>query len=141
MATEQQQQGLTFSNEVLESIAELAATPIQGIRFRHGRELHTRYPANGNSKDVHVDVDDHDLTIYLKVGVDFGTNVPLLYERVSDAITEMVERMTGYTVLSVNMSVEEIHFSADDTINKVSTDNELHDGSYPFSPMTEGMQS
>ncbi|SEN76115.1 Asp23/Gls24 family envelope stress response protein [Lihuaxuella thermophila] len=101
--------GLKFSTEVIETIAGIAASEIDGIVSMSGgvvEDFVERFGRKNLSKGVSVDIEEQELRIDLKVIVEYGTNVPDLYQKASLAVEKAIENMTGLHVVEVNMYVE-----------------------------------
>jgi uncharacterized alkaline shock family protein YloU len=101
--------GLRFSADVIETIAGIAASDIDGIVAMSGGVVEgfaERLGRKNLSKGVSVEVGEKEVAVDLKVIVEYGRNVPELYHRVVSAVEQAIENMTGLTVVEVNMFVE-----------------------------------
>lgn len=101
--------GLKFSAEVIETIAGIAASEIDGIVSMSGgvvEDFAERLGRKNLSKGVSVEVGEKEVAIDLKVIVEYGTNVPELYQKAALAVEKAIENMTGLQVAEVNMYVE-----------------------------------
>lgn len=101
--------GLKFSAEVIETIAGIAASEIDGIVSMSGsvvEDFAERLGRKNLSKGVSVEVGEKEVAIDLKVIVEYGTNVPELYQKAALAVKKAIENMTGLQVVEVNMYVE-----------------------------------
>jgi uncharacterized alkaline shock family protein YloU len=105
--------GLKFSAEVIETIAGIAASDIEGIVAMSGGVVEgfaERLGRKNLSKGVSVEVGEQEVAVDLKVVVEFGRNVPDLYQKVVLAVEQAIENMTGLKVVEVNMFVEGVVF-------------------------------
>lgn len=101
--------GLKFSADVIETIAGIAASEIDGIIAMSGGVVEgfaERLGRKNLSKGVSVEVGEREVAVDLKVIVEYGRNVPELYHQVVLAVERAIENMTGLTVVEVNMYVE-----------------------------------
>lgn len=101
--------GLKFSSEVIETIAGISASEIDGIIGMSGGVVDgftERLGRKNLTKGVSVEVGEHEVAVDLKVIVEYGRNVPEIYQEVVQAVKKAIQNMTGLTVVEVNMYVE-----------------------------------
>lgn len=101
--------GLRFSSEVIETIAGIAASEIDGIIGMSGGIVEGFAEKLGRknlTKGVSVEVGEEEVAVDLKVIVEYGRNVPEIYQQVVEAVKNAIQHMTGLTVVEVNMYVE-----------------------------------
>lgn len=101
--------GLKFSADVIETIAGIAASEIEGIVGMSGGVVEgfaERLGRKNLSKGVSVELGEMEVAVDLKVIVEYGRNVPSLYKQVVESVEQAIENMTGLTVVEVNMFVE-----------------------------------
>lgn len=101
--------GLKFSSEVIETIAGIAASEIDGIIGMSGGVVEGFAEKLGRknlAKGVSVEVGEEEVAVDLQVIVEYGRNVPEIYQRVIEAVETAIHHMTGLKVVEVNMYVE-----------------------------------
>nr|WP_207903311.1 Asp23/Gls24 family envelope stress response protein [Hazenella coriacea] len=101
--------GLKFSADVIETIAGIAASEIEGIVAMSGGMVEgfaERLGRKNLSKGVSVELGEMEVAVDLKVIVEYGRNVPHLYKQVVESVEQAIENMTGLSVVEVNMFVE-----------------------------------
>lgn len=101
--------GLKFSSEVIETIAGIAASEIDGIIGMSGGVVEGFAEKLGRknlAKGVSVEVGEQEVAVDLQVIVEYGRNVPEIYQRVVEAVETAIHHMTGLRVIEVNMFVE-----------------------------------
>ncbi len=86
-------------NEI-EGIVSMNGGMAEGLAERIGRKILT--------KGVSAEVGEKEVVIDLKVIIEYGTNVPDLYQKISSAVKKAIKNMTGLQVAKVNMHVEGI---------------------------------
>lgn len=101
--------GLKFSSEVIETIAGISASEIDGIVGMSGGVVEgftERLGRKNLAKGVTVEVGEKEVAVDLKVIVEFGRNVPEIYQQVVTSVENGIYNMTGLNVVEVNMYVE-----------------------------------
>lgn len=109
--------GLKFSSEVIETIAGIAASEIPGIVGMSGGVVEGFAEKLGRknlAKGVSVELGEQEVAIDLKVIVEYGKNIPEIYQQVVKAVKAAVQHMTGLTVVEVNMYVEGVTLQSDE---------------------------
>lgn len=105
---------INISNDVVASIAGIAATEIEGVAGMAGgvaSGIAEKLGAKKNpGKGVKVTINEEGAVIDLMIIVAFGVRIPELAWEVQENVKNSVESMTGTTVLSVNVSVEGVSF-------------------------------
>ena len=105
---------INISNDVIASIAGIAATEIEGVAGMAGSValgIAEKFGAKKNpQKGVKVTVSPEGATIDLLIVVAFGVRIPELCWEVQENVKNSVESMTGTNVLAVNVSVEGVSF-------------------------------
>ncbi|GLC32431.1 Asp23/Gls24 family envelope stress response protein [Clostridium omnivorum] len=101
-----------ISDEVVGVIAGLATTEIQGIVGMSaslvGGISQILSGKKNLSKGVKVSVGENSATIDLYVVVEYGVKIPEVAEQVQDNVKKAVESMTGLTVSSINIHVQNV---------------------------------
>lgn len=106
--------GLNFSTELLEEIVGNAARDVDGIVSMSGgvvEGITARLGFKNVTKGVSVELgDQQEVTVALKVIVEYGKNIPAIYQQVIDSVKNAIESTTGLRVMDVSMFVEGIVF-------------------------------
>ena len=105
---------INISNEVIASIAGIAAAEIEGVAGMAGGVAsdiaHKLGVKKNPQKGVKVAVTPEGATIDLLIVVEFGVRIPELAWDVQENVKNSVESMTGTNVLAVNVFVEGVNF-------------------------------
>jgi len=114
MNEEEKQLGIVkIDNEVLGSIASIAAKKVPGVykittSFVGGlAQLIRKIPDAG----IKVVVGEGEVSFELGIVVEYGVNIPEVTYRVQNSIKEEVEKMTKLKVIKVDVLVHGVHFS------------------------------
>ena len=101
-----------ISDEVVGVIAGLAATEIKGIVGMSsgvvGGITQILKGKKNISKGVKVNVGEESASIDLYVVVEYGVKIPEVAQKVQEDVKRSVETMTGITVSSVNIHVQNV---------------------------------
>lgn len=115
MAREQTGLGtIKIADEVVKVIVGLAAIDINGVAGISGgiaggiAELLGR---KNFTKGIKVEVGEKEAAIDLFVIIDYGVRIPDIAARIQTSVKNAVERMTGLTVVEVNINVQGVAFS------------------------------
>jgi len=100
-----------IDDEVIGTIAAIAAKSIPGVHkiatsFVGGIALFFRKIPDAGVK---VSIKDDGVHLYLGIIVDYGINIPELTWKVQKAIKEETEKITGFKIAQVNITVEGIY--------------------------------
>lgn len=116
---------VNISDDVVASIAGIAATEIEGVTgMSRGMayDIAERLGAKKNpQKGVKVSVSADGAVIDLYVIVAFGVRIPELAWEVQENVKNSVESMTGIDVLKVNVCIEGVSFEKEKKVKKQKT--------------------
>lgn len=123
--------GLQFSEDVIATIAGIAASEIDGVAAMSGgvvQGIAERLGRKDLTKGVSVEVGKEEVAVDLKVIVDYGKHLPDVYNKVVQNIGNSVQQMTGLRVIEVNMFVEGVSFPEEQNQAVISQDPEQEEG-------------
>ena len=127
MNVQQEQNGtITFANEVLATIAGLAACDIEGVAGMVGslKDGCTGILGKKNlSKGVKVAVNENVVSVDVRIIVNYGVIVPDVCGNIQRSVKNALETMTGLSVAAVNIMVEGVKVSDSDDGIAVSSED------------------
>ncbi len=103
---------LSVSTDVLEKMAELAATEIEGVKGIAKKAIDLRGAVKAKSvvKGVKVESINGALEISVYISVDSKAKIREVAEAVQQNVKDKIQTMTGTAVTRVNVNVEDIDF-------------------------------
>lgn len=114
---------IKIKNEVVGSIANLAAQEILGITSGSGRmSLTEMFGKKDTDKGVVVEIEGNNALINIDVTIDFGINMYEAANEIQKRVKDSVEQMTGLVVDKVNVNINGINFPKKD--KKLSEESE-----------------
>lgn len=93
-------------NEVIGSIASLAAEEVEGVIGVWKGPCFLRFLPGFSG--VRVETQDQDVRLWLSLVVEYGVRLPEVAAQVQARVQEMVERMTQLTAVEVHVSIHHI---------------------------------
>ena len=114
LGTENTLGSIRIADEVVEVIAGLAASEVEGVVGMSGGivgDLANMLGRNKNlSKGVKVEVGEHEVAVDLFIVVEYGVSIPDVALSVQEAVKEAIESMTGLKVVEANVHVQGVNF-------------------------------
>jgi len=106
---------LQISDEVIATIAGLAATEIEGVAGLSAGPMNIKTLINAltpaPSKSIHITMDDGVAVIDVFVSLKYGANIPEVAANIQSNIKNNVQNMTGIAVSKVNVHIADIDLS------------------------------
>ncbi len=100
------------SNEVIGTIASIAATQVPGVAGMSGGVVDgitKLLTGTQTAKGVKVQLSEKDVLLDMSIIVNYGGCIPEIAWDVQDNVKKAIENMTGLRVIEVNVSVQGIH--------------------------------
>lgn len=111
------QNKLTFEEQVIKKIAGLATSEVQGILSMSGgfmSGLTDRFRSTEDiTKGIDAEVGERQVALDLRVIVEYGKNIPGVFNEAVTKIKAAMSDMTGLEVVEVNMHVEDVMTKAE----------------------------
>ncbi|WP_047396019.1 MULTISPECIES: Asp23/Gls24 family envelope stress response protein [unclassified Exiguobacterium] len=103
---------LTFEDQVIKKIAGIASNDVKGILSMSGgfmSGLTDRLRSTEDiTKGIDAEVGERQVALDLKVIVEYGKNIPSIFQDAVTKIKKSVHDMTGLDVVEINMHVEDV---------------------------------
>lgn len=97
-----------IANDVVSTIAGLAAVEVEGIAGMSGGGITEILGRRSVSRGVRVEVGQHQAAIDLFVVVQYGVRIPDVAWKVQENVKRQIETMTGLEVTEVNVHVQAV---------------------------------
>lgn len=114
LATDNSLGSIRIADEVVEVIAGIATSEVEGVVGMTGGivgDLAHMLGRNKNlSKGVKVEVGEHEVAVDLYIVVEFGVSIPDVALKVQESVKEAIESMTGLKVVEANVHVQGVNF-------------------------------
>ena len=107
-----------IADEVVEIIAALAATEVEGVASMAGNitnELISRLGMKNLSKGVKVDVLEGVVTVSLALNMKYNYSIMDVSAKVQEKVKSAVENMTGLEVADVNVKVAGVEMESQES--------------------------
>ncbi len=106
--------GIKISDEVVATIAGMAASEVNGVANMNGGLVGGITEMLGKkTKGVKVQVGEKETTIDISLTVEYGARIPDIAWEVQNKVKTQVESMTGLKVVAVNVIVQGVNFPKD----------------------------
>jgi len=107
---------LSVNTDVLEKMAEIAAKEIEGVAGIAKRAIDLRGAVKNKNafKGVKVESINGALKINVYILIEKNANVQEVAEKVQNNVKDKIQTMTGTAVTSVNVTIADIKFSAEE---------------------------
>lgn len=106
-----------ISNDVVGTIANIAASEINGVRDLSGGiagEIVEIFGKKNLTKGVKVTIEDENVDIDLNIIVDFGVKIPDVAWQIQENVKNAVETMTGLEVKEVNIHITGVNIPSEE---------------------------
>ena len=97
-----------IADDVIASIAGLAATEVEGVAAMRGNitnDIVGAFGAKNLTKGVLIDVQGDKVSVKLAITLRYGYSIPKTTEEVQEKVKNSIENMTGLTVSCVDIRV------------------------------------
>ncbi|KAB2951678.1 Asp23/Gls24 family envelope stress response protein [Heliorestis acidaminivorans] len=104
---------IRIANEVVATIAGLAATEVEGVTAMSGGiggGIAEMLGRKNLTKGVKVEVGEKEAAVDLNIVVDFGSKIPEVAKAVQENVKRSIESMTGLAVVEVNVHIQGVNF-------------------------------
>ncbi|HEX7064589.1 MAG TPA: Asp23/Gls24 family envelope stress response protein [Bacillales bacterium] len=110
-----------ISPEVIEVVASIAATEVEGVAAMHGSfatGVAERLGRRNHGKGVKVDLKEDGITIDVYVLINYGVSIPEVGQKIQDNICQTLRTMTSLEVSAANIHVVGIQFEEQQEIEE-----------------------
>ena len=122
--TANEQRGkVTFADEVVATIAGLAALEVEGVASMSAGIVE-KFGKKTPTRGVRVEVGEKETAVDLYMVVDYGVQIPEVAWNVQENVKKSIENMTGLSVIEVNIYIQGIEFHKDSTEKESSYTNQ-----------------
>lgn len=105
---------IRIADEVVEIIAGLAASEVEGVAGMSGGLVgdiaHMLSRGKNLAKGVKVEVGEHEAAVNLFLVVEYGVSIPDVALHVQEAVKEAIQSMTGLNVIETNVHIQGVNF-------------------------------
>lgn len=118
--------GINISEEVVATIAGIAASEVNGVASMNGGIVGGLSEMLGKkTKGVKVQVGEKDTVIDINLTVEYGARIPDIAWEVQNKVKTQVESMTGLTVVAVNIHVQGVSMPKKNKVETTTTTNTM----------------
>lgn len=107
---------IRIADDVVRIIAGLAATEVAGVAGMSGGVvggITEKLGRKNLSKGVKVEVGEKEAAVDLYIIVEYGVRIPEVAAKIQDDVKTAIEKMTGLTVVEVNVNVQGVVFGSE----------------------------
>ncbi|MBR6252891.1 MAG: Asp23/Gls24 family envelope stress response protein [Clostridia bacterium] len=120
--TDEDTKGISISEEVVATIAGIAAQEVKGVASMNANGIGEML--GRKTKGVKVQIGEKDTIIDINVTVEYGARIPDIAWEVQNKVKTQVEAMTGLNVVSVNVHIQGVSVPKKKQEVKVATQEE-----------------
>ena len=102
--TDDDAKGISISEEVVATIAGIAAQEVKGVASMNANGIGEMF--GRKTKGVKVQIGEKDTVIDINVTVEYGARIPDIAWEVQNKVKTQVETMTGLNVVAVNVHIQ-----------------------------------
>ena len=98
-----------IKNEVISSIAALAAKEVKGVIGIGGSIadiFYKMFKPDVAGQGVKVDIEENKLKLNVPIVVEYGVDIPQVAMLVQENVRSSIEKMTGLTPLEINVNIQ-----------------------------------
>lgn len=102
---------LTFENSVIEKIASIAASEVEGVLDLQGgvfTGFQEKFGSGDMTKGVDANVGEKEAALDIEIIVEYGKSAPKIFEKIKQIVSQQVNLMTGLEVVEVNVNVKDV---------------------------------
>lgn len=102
---------LTFENSVIEKIASIASSEVEGVLDLQGgvfTGFQERFGSGDLTKGVDANVGEKEAALDIEIIVEYGKSAPKIFEKIKQIVSQQVNLMTGLEVVEVNVNVKDV---------------------------------
>ena len=99
---------IKIANDVVATIAALAATETKGVAYLSGSltdDVIAKLSSKNLSKGVMVTVEGKNVSVQISLIIEYGCSVPVVTAKVQERVKSAIENMTGLEVTEVKITV------------------------------------
>ena len=108
---------LKISEDVVATIASVAALEVEGVESLILPGSSKLFPRGFGKKAIHIDISDDFVEVGLSINLKFGARISDVCKSVQQNVKDNVQTMTGMAVSKVNVVVSGITFSEEEEID------------------------
>jgi len=102
--TDEDTKGISISEEVVATIAGIAAQEVKGVAAMNANGIGEML--GRKTRGVKVQIGEKDTVIDINVTVEYGARIPDIAWEVQNKVKTQVEAMTGLNVVAVNVHIQ-----------------------------------
>ncbi len=103
---------IKIHNNVIAQIAIIASKEVGGVvdieRGFVSNFLESIFGKSVFNSGVNVETFENDVKINISVVVEYGSSIPLVATRVQESVKSAIEKMSGLSLIEVNVNVKEV---------------------------------